>query len=132
MADQGRDLLLPVFLQNVVPGGDSLGLLEVGLENLGTPRVMFFLWLACQRPLWNGRVPCEAWAADASCTLCGQAVETMRPLLMHCSFSRSLWYEVLYWIQSTAQPLSTGADSVDWWRMVSISTHVAAHEGTQR
>ncbi|KAK1609169.1 hypothetical protein QYE76_032842 [Lolium multiflorum] len=51
------------------------------------------------------------------CALCDQAVETMAHLLTGCSFSRTVWFEVLSWIRSTSGPPTVEGDFAEWWSL---------------
>jgi hypothetical protein len=53
---------------------------------------------------------------------CDQAEETMDHLLVGCPFSRTVWHEVLSWVQSTARPPRRGDDFVEWWHGATQST----------
>jgi hypothetical protein len=39
----------------------------------------------------------------------------MTHLLTGCSFSRTIWFEVLSWIRSTSGPPASEGDFVEWW-----------------
>ncbi|XP_051219522.1 uncharacterized protein [Lolium perenne] len=63
------------------------------------------------------------------CPLCDQSEETMPHLLPGCSFSRTIWFEVLSWIRSTSEPPSEG-DFVEWWSLVVRTTPRQLLKGT--
>ena len=54
----------------------------------------------------------------------------MQHLLTGCSFSRTIWHEVLSWIRSTSRPPVVEDDFVDWWSLVLNSTPQALRKGT--
>ena len=54
----------------------------------------------------------------------------MQHLLAGCPFSRTLWYEVLSWIRSTAEPPVAEDDFVEWWSMAIQSTPHMLRKGT--
>ncbi|XP_071676824.1 uncharacterized protein [Lolium perenne] len=63
------------------------------------------------------------------CPLCDQSEETMTHLLTWCSFSRTVWFEVLSWIRSTYGPPSEG-HFVEWWSQVVRTAPRQLRKGT--
>ncbi|XP_047084491.1 uncharacterized protein LOC124695715 [Lolium rigidum] len=53
----------------------------------------------------------------------------MTHLLTGCSFSRTIWFEVLSWIRSTSGP-PDGGDFVEWWSLVVRTTPRQLRKGT--
>uniref|UniRef100_A0A453NGM3 Reverse transcriptase zinc-binding domain-containing protein n=1 Tax=Aegilops tauschii subsp. strangulata TaxID=200361 RepID=A0A453NGM3_AEGTS len=49
------------------------------------------------------------------CLLCDQAPETMRHLLMDCTFARQTWHEVLTWLGVQIPTPNNEATLMDWW-----------------
>jgi hypothetical protein len=83
------------------------------------PRVKFFIWLACLDKCWTGeRLARRGLPHAPRCPLCDQSVETMTHLLIGCSFSMTIWYEVLSWIRSTSGPPTVEGDFAEWWSLV--------------
>jgi len=54
----------------------------------------------------------------------------MTHILTGCPFSRTIWYEVLPWIQSTGAPRIAEGDFAEWWSLVLQSTPRQMHKGT--
>ena len=54
----------------------------------------------------------------------------MPHLLTGCSFSRTIWHEVLSWIRSTARPPVVEDDFVAWWTLVHKTTPRLLRKGT--
>ncbi|KAK1606561.1 hypothetical protein QYE76_030234 [Lolium multiflorum] len=82
---------------------------ELNWKSWAPPRVKFFIWLACLDRCWTGeRLARRGLPHAPRCPLCDQAEETMTHLLTGCSFSKTIWFEVLSWIRSTSGPPSEG------------------------
>jgi hypothetical protein len=95
------------------------------------PWVKFHIWLACQDRCWTGeRLARRRLPHPPRCPLCDQSEETMQHLMAGCPFSRTVWYEVLSWIRSTARPPRREDDFVEWWTRATRSTLRAVHKGT--
>jgi hypothetical protein len=74
----------------------------------------FFIWLACQDRCWTvERLVWHGLQHPPRCPLCDQSMETIQHLT-GCPFLRTIWYEVLPWVRSTAQPQVVGEDFMDW------------------
>ena len=54
----------------------------------------------------------------------------MRHLLTGCSFSRSVWFEVLSWIRSTSGPPTAEGDFAEWWSLVVRTAPRQLRKGT--
>jgi hypothetical protein len=54
----------------------------------------------------------------------------MRHLLTGCSFSRTVWFEVLSWIRSTSGPPTDEGDFAEWWSLVVRTAPRQLRKGT--
>jgi hypothetical protein len=89
---------------------------KLNWKSWAPPRVKFFIWLACLDRCWTGeRLARRGLPHAPTCPLCDQSVETMSHLLTGCSFSRTVWFEVLSWIRSTSGPPTVEGDFAEWW-----------------
>jgi hypothetical protein len=79
------------------------------------PRVKFImscLW----RQMLDDREASETGIVASPAVVVHRSEETMIHLLSWCSFSQSLWHQVLLWTRSTARPPIVGDDFADWWQ----------------
>ena len=53
----------------------------------------------------------------------------MRHLLLGCSFSRHVWFEILSWMRMTCRPPSNEATLFDWWHDARQVTPKAMRKG---
>jgi hypothetical protein len=89
---------------------------KLNWKSWAPPRVKFFIWLVCLDRCWTGeRLARRGLPHAPRCPLCDQSVETMSHLLTGCSFSRTVWFEVLSWIRSTSGPPTVEGDFAEWW-----------------
>lgn len=102
---------------------------ELNWKTWAPPRVKFFIWLACLDRCWTSERPARRGLPYAPrCPLCDQSMETMTHLLTGCSFSRTVWYEVLSWIRSTSGPPTVEGDFAEWWSLM-VRTALPAAQG---
>ena len=100
----------------LVEGSIVLGSWRLNWKTWAPPRVKFFIWLACLDRCWTGeRLERRHLPHRSRCSLCDQSTETMSHILTGCPFSRTIWYEVLSWIRSTARPPVAEDDFAEWW-----------------
>ncbi|OEL32988.1 hypothetical protein BAE44_0005993, partial [Dichanthelium oligosanthes] len=86
-----------------------------------------FFWLALQNRCWtSGRLFRHGLRTDASRALCYQLDESVDHLLLHCIYSREVWFTVLCrsgWQRLTPSP----PDSLSTWWLHSRKLVVKAH-----
>ena len=80
------------------------------------PRVKSFMWLACLDGCWG------VWLARRGLQHPWVACCATSRWRTDCSFSRTIWHEVLSWIQSTSRLPVADDDFVDWWSIALHST----------
>ena len=81
------------------------------------PKCKFFIWLVLHDRCWTAaRRKKHGLQDDDSCALCSQAPETIEHLLLCCSFSRELWFQLFHRIGwSAVSPSSHDQWLVAWW-----------------
>ncbi|XP_071680410.1 uncharacterized protein [Lolium perenne] len=82
---------------------------KLNWKSWAPPRVKFFIWLACHD---TGRV--RDWHSGGC----------------RCSFSRTVWFEVLSWIRSTSSPPTAEGDFAEWWSQVVRTAPRQLRKGT--
>jgi hypothetical protein len=79
----------------------------------------FFLWLLLHGRCWtSGRLQRHGLPNDSNCALYDQEAETLEHLLLHCAYSREVWFRIFRrhgWVAllPTAQQAI-----IDWWLSV--------------
>ena len=112
-------------------GAITSGSWRLNWKSWAPPRVKFFIWLACMDRCWTGeRLAGRGLPHAPRCPLCDQAVETMAHLLTGCSFSMTVWFEVLSWIRSTSGPPTVEGDFAEWWSLVVRTAPRQLRKGT--
>ncbi|WVZ69203.1 hypothetical protein U9M48_018027 [Paspalum notatum var. saurae] len=80
------------------------------------PKVKFFAWLAAQDRCWTAvRRHRHGLQDDNVCALCDQEAESINHLLLHCSFSKHVWFlalQKLAWHSLLPDP---GVSLMEWW-----------------
>jgi hypothetical protein len=80
------------------------------------PRVKLFHWLAYQNRCWTAdRLANRGLQHHARCLLCDQEPETMRHLLIECSFTKQIWHEALAWLRIPCRPPEDADTSIFAW-----------------
>uniref|UniRef100_A0A8I6XKE9 Reverse transcriptase domain-containing protein n=1 Tax=Hordeum vulgare subsp. vulgare TaxID=112509 RepID=A0A8I6XKE9_HORVV len=80
------------------------------------PKVKFFHWLADLDRCWTAaRLARRGLPHHTRCLLCDQEPETIRHLLISCSFARQAWHETLSWLHLPAPLPMHDASIQDWW-----------------
>jgi hypothetical protein len=80
------------------------------------PRVKLFHWLAYQNRCWTAdRLANRGLQHHARCLLCDQEPETMRHLLIECSFTKQIWHEALAWLRIPCRPPEDADASIFAW-----------------
>lgn len=78
----------------------------------------FFMWLVAHDRCWTAdRLARKGLPHHEHCLLCDQEEETINHLLLHCVFSREVWFRVLQGLgglQAVA-PQLTETSLEDWW-----------------
>uniref|UniRef100_A0A453SEC5 Reverse transcriptase zinc-binding domain-containing protein n=3 Tax=Aegilops tauschii subsp. strangulata TaxID=200361 RepID=A0A453SEC5_AEGTS len=83
-------------------GSMTCGNWRLTWKSWAPPKVKFFLWLVSLDRCWTAdRLARHGLQHHNSCPLCCQEPETMRHLLLGCSFSRHVWFEILSWMRMT-------------------------------
>jgi hypothetical protein len=94
------------------------------------PRVKFFHWLAAKDRCWTAeRLRRRGLQHHPRCLLCDQEPETMQHILLACSFSRQVWYDILAWLRLTCNPPVDEASLSDWWIIARQNTPKPMHKG---
>lgn len=81
--------------------------------NLARPTTIFQLWIACHRRLvTKGRLYNWGMIDNIACCFC-DAEESQQHLLFECVETRTIWKNVLEWIQVDHEPLGWEQE-IDW------------------
>lgn len=84
------------------------------------PKVKFFAWLALMGRVWtNERRHRHQLESDDTCSFCAQQLETIHHLLLHCPFSKEVWFKLLRRAGRQHLALNIAANDncefTDWW-----------------
>ncbi|WVZ67115.1 hypothetical protein U9M48_016241 [Paspalum notatum var. saurae] len=80
------------------------------------PKVKFFAWLAAHNRCWTAERRHRRGLQDSDrCALCDQESETIDHLLIHCCFSREVWFLAFNQISWGALTPSFSHSFMDWW-----------------
>ena len=76
----------------------------------------FFIWLVLHGRCWTSdRLQRHGLPNHGNCVLCDQQSETLDHLLLHCVFSREVWFR-LFRRHGWQALVPTGQDvTIDWW-----------------
>jgi hypothetical protein len=61
---------------------------------------------------------CHGLTTDDSCALCSQDPESLGHLLLQCSFSRSVWFQVMVGLGQLSLAPSRDDSLLEWWSRV--------------
>jgi hypothetical protein len=120
-----RKLVQPGYLPRI----NNVICLEAHLEDMGSPRVKFFQWVADLDRHWTAdRLARQHLPHHSRCLFCDQAPETMRHLMLECPVTRQAWHETLAWLQMTVAPPDNEDTLTDWWRQAKGNTPKSLHK----
>ena len=78
-------------------------------------RVKFFTWLALKKRLWTAdRQRRHNLDAHDLCWLCNQEAETVDHLLVSCSFTKVIWWNLISWMDCTCS-FQGQSQLQTWW-----------------
>jgi hypothetical protein len=87
------------------------------LENLGSAKCRFFLWLVAHKKCWTAdRLEKRGLDHPERCPLCDQERETIDHLLVNCVFSIECWFLLLrqFGLHGLA-PQPSNINFMEWW-----------------
>jgi hypothetical protein len=101
------------------------------MENLGSSKTKFFMWLVAHRKVWTAdRLQKRGLDHPERCPLCDQEQETLDHMLIGCVFAREFWFKLLLQVNlQLLAPQSEDSAFLERWRVLCAKVSGIARDG---